>query len=124
MLRIVQTEIGKALPTKVIFKPIDSENGRSLALKSILKEGGKETAFILTPDEFSKVFSPERLKLLILVRRRPDLSISDLSKNLDRKREAVSRDIRFFEGLGLIRFQKRARTRIPSLIVEEISIRL
>jgi predicted transcriptional regulator len=52
------------------------------------------------------------------------LSITELSKILGRKREAVSRDIRFFEGLGLIALEKHAKTRVPKRVVQEIAIKL
>src|SRR5208337_5576938 len=105
MLRIMQETKEGAFATKVVFKPVDTEQEKSRALKEIIKSGGKgeeDTVFLLTPEEFSKVFSPERLRLLKLVRKRPELAISEISRNLGRRREAVSRDIRFFEGLGLI----------------------
>lgn len=116
----------RAFATKVVFKPVDTEQEKSPMLKEIIKDRGKseEIVFLLTPEEFPKIFSPERLKLLRLFRKRPELTISEISRNLGRKREAVSRDIRFFEGLKLIELQKHARTRVPKRVVQEISIRL
>jgi len=127
MLRIMQGTREGSFATKVVFKPVDTEQEKSRKLKEIIKDSGngeEETVFLLTPEEFSKVFSPERLRLLKLVRKRPELAISEISKNLGRRREAVSRDIRFFEGLGLIELQKQSRTRVPKHVVQEISIRL
>ncbi len=112
---------------KVVFKPVDTEEEKSRALKEIMKgssKGEEETIFLLTPQEFSKVFSPERLRLLVLLRKRPELTISEISSALSRKREAVSRDIRFFEGLGLIELRKQSRTRVPKRAVQEILIEL
>ena len=111
---------------KVIFKSVESEEQKQAVLKSILKEGGAddETLLLLTPEEFSKVFSPERVRLLKLIKTRSDLSVKEISRNLKRRREAVSRDIRFFEGLGLIKLEKHARLRVPKQVVQEISVRL
>lgn len=111
---------------KVIFKSVESEEQKQTLLKSILKRGGAadETIFLLTPEEFSKVFAPERVRLLKLLKDRPDLSVNEISKNLKRRREAVSRDIRFFEGLGLIKLERHARLRVPKQVVQEISVRL
>ncbi len=115
-------------PRKVILKSVENEAQKQALLKSILKEGGAragdETILLLTPEEFSKVFTPERVKLLKLLKDRPDLSVNEISKNLRRRREAVSRDLRFFEGLSLIKLERHARLRVPKQVVQEISIRL
>ncbi|MHB2036939.1 MAG: HVO_A0114 family putative DNA-binding protein [Nitrososphaerales archaeon] len=120
----MQTQVG--LARKVIFKPVETEEEKHRLLKSLLKESGRkdETIFLLTPKEFTQVFTPERLRLVKLVKDRPELTITEISRSLNRRREAVSRDIRFFEGLGLIAFQKRGRTHVPKRVVQEISIRL
>jgi len=113
---------------KVILKSVESEEEKQALLKSILREGGTETGdetiLLLTPKEFAKVFTPERVKLLRLLKNRPDLSINEISRSLKRRREAVSRDIRFFEGLGLIKLERHARLRVPKQVVQEISVRL
>lgn len=116
----------KVSTRKVILKSVVNEEQKQALLKSILKEGGAgdETVLLLTPEEFPKVFTPERVRLLKLLKDRPYLPVKGISKNLGRRREAVSRDIRFFEGLGLIKLEKHARLRVPKQVVQEISVRL
>lgn len=114
---------------KVRFTPVDNDEEKKRILKDLLanKPGratDETTTFLLTPAEFSKVFSPERLKLLRLVSKEPKLSVTELAGILKRKREAVSRDMRFFEGLGLIKLEKKSREKRPSRVIEEISISL
>lgn len=113
---------------RVILKSVASEAEKQTVLKSLLKKGGAggddETILLLTPEEFSKVFTPERIRLLKLLKDKPDLSVNEISKNLKRRREAVSRDIRFLEGIGLIKLEKHARLRVPKQVVQDITIRL
>ena len=103
---------------RVILKSVSSEAEKQAVLKSLLKKGsagGDETILLLTP---------ERIRLLKLLKDKPDLSVNEISKNLKRRREAVSRDIRFLEGLGLIKLEKHARLRVPKQVVQDITIRL
>ncbi len=111
---------------RVVLKSVSSEAEKQAVLKSILKKcgAGDETILLLTPEEFSKVFTPERIRLLKLLKDNPDLSVNQISKSLKRRREAVSRDIRFLEGLGLIKLEKHARLRVPKQVVQDITIRL
>ena len=111
---------------RVILKSVGSEEEKQAVLKSLLKDGdtGDETIILLTPEEFSRVFTPERVRLLKILKDRPDLSVNKISNSLKRRREAVSRDIRFLEGLGLIRLEKHARLRVPKQVVQEITVRL
>ena len=127
MLHITLEPKSRSTTARVVFKPVDTQEEKSRNLKDIIKTGtmqGEGTVFLLTPKEFSQVFSPQRLKLLKLVRRQPELTITEISEDLGRKREAVSRDIRFFEGLGLIKIQKKSRARLPQRVVQEITIKL
>src|SRR3989338_3202133 len=57
---------------------------------------------VLTPKTFSKVFSPEKIH-----------SISGLAKELERPFESVDRDIKYLEGLGLIKLRKKEKAKIP-----------
>ena len=119
-------QTSKKFHQKVLFRPVDTKEQKPRLLREILKERSPKeaTVFLPTPEEFSKVFAPERLKLLKLVANRPELSVSEISKILERRREAVSRDIRFFDGLGLLKLEKHARSRVPKWVVQEITVKL
>ncbi|MBS3145428.1 hypothetical protein J4414_01360 [Candidatus Woesearchaeota archaeon] len=68
---------------------------------------------VLTPKTFSKVFSPERIRLIFTIRNEKIHSISGLAKELERPFESVDRDIKYLEGLGLIKLRKKEKAKIP-----------
>ena len=68
---------------------------------------------IFTPDIFAKVFSPERLKLILAVKQENTRNIYQLAKALGRPYEAVHRDITYLEGMGLLKVRAKGRKRLP-----------
>ena len=64
----------KAFATTVTFSPVESDEEKNREIKQIIDKAktGEETTFLLTPEEFSKVFTSERLRLLRLVRNKPE----------------------------------------------------
>ncbi|MFH1916030.1 MAG: hypothetical protein ABIJ21_02085 [Nanoarchaeota archaeon] len=79
--------------------------------KGILKQA--ETVIVLTPETFSKVFSPERIKLLKRIYKNNVKNIYQLAKELDKPYEVVFRNIKYLEGLGLIEIKDKDNTKIP-----------
>jgi predicted transcriptional regulator len=69
---------------------------------------------ILTPEIFYKVFSPQRTKLILHVQSNKTMNIYMLAKALNRKYEAVHRDIKFLKGLGILNIKEIAKKKIPS----------
>lgn len=69
---------------------------------------------VFTPETFSAVFSPERVRLM-LVLRKWDGNIYRLAKMLGRPYEAVHRDITYLEGFGFIKVKSVGRNRLPRL---------
>lgn len=69
---------------------------------------------VFTPETFSAVFSPERIRL-ILALRKWDGNIYRLAKKLGRPYEAVHRDISYLEGMDLIKITSKGRSRFPRL---------
>ena len=72
-----------------------------------------ERTIILTPETFAQVFTPQRMRLLLRVKRNKINNIYQLAKELGRPYEAVHRDVKYLEGFGLIKIKKRERERIP-----------
>ena len=62
---------------------------------------------------FHKIFSPARLKLLSFLSRNRDkeFSVGELSDLLERKQEAISRDLLHLE--GLVKLERKGRKTIP-----------
>ena len=72
-----------------------------------------EKTIIMTPEIFSKIFSPERVKLILKIECNNIRNIYQLAKELHRKYEAVYRDIRFLEGFGIIKIKDKDKKKIP-----------
>lgn len=72
-----------------------------------------EKRIIVTPEVFAKIFSPQRLRLLLKIKKNHVKNIYQLAKNLGRKYEAVHRDIAYLEGFGLIKIKSKDKKKIP-----------
>lgn len=72
-----------------------------------------EKTIIITPEIFAKIFSPERIKLILKIKRNKLTNIYQLAKSLNRKYEAVFRDIKLLEGFGIIKLKEKDRKKIP-----------
>jgi predicted transcriptional regulator len=91
---------------KAIWKDPDSFAGQRL--------------IVMKPELFPKIITVERLRLLKALEKNPK-SMGELAKILDRPREAVSRDFKKLEFWGLVEFERRGKTKVPSR-VGEISV--
>lgn len=69
---------------------------------------------VFTPETFSAVFSPERVRLMLALKDW-DGNIYRLAKKLNRPYEAVHRDITYLEGFGFIKIKSVGRRRYPRL---------
>lgn len=76
---------------------------------------------VMTPEKFSSVFSPQRLKLLRVLKKTKIHSVQELATLLNRPYEAVYRDIKYLEGLELLETKMENHHRVP-LLTEGISI--
>lgn len=72
-----------------------------------------EKRIIVTPEVFAKIFSPERIKLMLKIKRNNIMNIYQLAKELDRKYAAVHRDIKLLEGFGVIKIKEKDNKKIP-----------
>ena len=72
-----------------------------------------EKTIIVTPEIFAKIFSPERIKLMLKIKRNNISNIYQLAKGLHRKYEAVYRDIKLLEGFGIIKLKDKNKKKIP-----------
>ncbi|MBI2144503.1 hypothetical protein HYU17_05145 [Candidatus Woesearchaeota archaeon] len=69
---------------------------------------------VFTPETFSAVFSPGRIRLLLALEHWNG-NIYQLAKALGRPYEAVHRDIAYLEGVGFIKIASKGRSRFPRL---------
>src|SRR3989344_3244930 len=72
-----------------------------------------EKTIIMTPEIFAKIFSPERIKLMLKIKRGNIMNIYQLAKELNRKYEAVHRDIKLLEGFGIIKLKDKNKKKVP-----------
>lgn len=79
----------------------------------IIDKKRAEKTIIMTPKVFAKIFSPERIRLMLKIKRNNIMNIYQLAKELDRKYEAVHRDIKLLEGFGIIKLKEKDREKIP-----------
>jgi predicted transcriptional regulator len=73
---------------------------------------------VMTPDTFAQVFSPERIRLMKRIQRNDITSIYQLAKELGKPYEVVFRNIKYLEGLHLIKLTKKENRQVP--VMEEI----
>lgn len=66
-----------------------------------------------TPKGFAKAFTPERIRLLLIMKKKNFNSISDLAKEISRPFESVHRDIKHLESVHLVELKKDNKTLKP-----------
>lgn len=80
-----------------------------------------EHTLITTPELFAKIFSPQRIRLIMALKKNKDMNIYQLAKMLNRKYEAVHRDISYLKGFGFIKI-KQTKKGVIARIDEPITI--
>jgi len=77
-------------------------------------------------EAFRRVMTPERLKVLHVIREKRPKSIYELAKLLDRDRRNVIKDLEMLEMLGLVEFEEekhgKRRSRKPVVPYDEIEV--
>lgn len=69
-----------------------------------------------TPKGFAKTFTPEKMRLLLLMKKKNFDSISDLAKELSRPFESVHRDIKHLESVHLVELKKDNKSLRPIIM--------
>ena len=103
-------------PIKIVSSIAEYEAEVRRKLKEGRLEKAPEKAVVMTPETFCKVFSPERIKLLQRICLHEVKSIYQLAKDLGKPYEVVFRNIKYLEGLGLVRIVENGRKRVPRLV--------
>lgn len=94
----------------------------SLTMEKIMKDKRKHV-IVMTPEVFCKVFTPERLRLLVYLNKNKTASISDLARKLCRRFEAVHRDLKYLEGFYVVKMRRNEANKVP-YIDENINVRM
>ena len=100
------------------IKIVESVSAYGREINNKLKRGEitkPVRGIIMTPETFSKVFSPERIKLLQRINRNNVKNIYQLAKESGKPYEVVFRNIKYLEGIGLIKLVEKDKKKIPHL---------
>jgi len=98
------------------------------ALKRVERgeEFHEEKIVVESLDVLRKILTPERLRILQVIRSEKPKSIYELAKLLDRDRAAVVRDLEYLQQLGLVEFEEekhgKRRSRRPIVPYDEIEV--
>ena len=98
------------------------------ALKRVERgeEFHEEKIVVESLDVLRKILTPERLRILQVIRSEKPGSIYELAKLLDRDRAAVVRDLEYLQQLGLVEFEEekhgKRRSRRPIVPYDEIEV--
>ena len=71
-----------------------------------------------------KILTEKRLELIDAIKEHPKENIDSLSKILKRKREAISRDLRILQSMGIINMKTIGKNRIPFIQKQYIVVPL
>ncbi len=69
----------------------------------------------LSDEEKNRVLTPERLKLIRIIKNKKPEGVSELAKLVDRRMDAVSRDLKILKFYGFLDFVKTGKKKIPKI---------
>jgi predicted transcriptional regulator len=76
----------------------------------------EEVIFLpLTDEGWKTIFTERRIELIKKIMEKKPKSVNELVKALKRHQEAISRDLKYLERIGLIKIEKRGKNRAPSV---------
>ncbi len=107
------------------IKIVESISKYNRELNEKIKKGGLEKlVLVMTPEMFTKVFSPERIKLLQRIHLNKIRSIYQLARELNKPYEVVFRNIKYLAGIGLIKIVSKDHKKIPHMTCKLLSVDL
>lgn len=110
---------------ETVFRIGSMEDFDRDVLEAMKREEGEDKTVIYVQNlrTVSRILSPKRLELLKALVDNPGVGVNELAKMLNRKTEAVSRDISYLRSHGIIetsRGRKTIATAVPKRVVIEI----
>jgi len=113
---------------KVIVRPLEEDFDEiAEAFKKIEKgEAVKDEKIVVESlDTLRKFLTPERLKILQVIKEHRPKSIYELSKIIKKDRRNLTRDLELLESIGLIEFEKsddKKVKKMPVVSYDEIQV--
>ncbi|HZX20435.1 MAG TPA: hypothetical protein VFF13_05460 [archaeon] len=104
----------------------DMEEDERQLQKGTDKNQPKNVLYLKSYEQLNKLLSPAKLDLLRFIIRLSnegeDKSVSEIAKELNRKQEAISRDLQQLKGLKLVDLRRINRSVIPFTDLDSINI--
>lgn len=76
----------------------------------------------LTEEEKNRIITPERLRLIRIIKEKKPRSVSELAKLVGRRVDAVSRDLRILEFYDFLELLQSGKQKIPKMEKEALLI--
>jgi len=119
----------KVKEIKIAVRPLDEDREEIVeAFRRVERreEFREEKIVVESLDALRRVLTPERLRILQVIRNRNPSSVYELAKMLGRDRAAVTRDLEVLELLGLVEFEEerkgKRKSRRPIVPYDEIEV--
>lgn len=114
---------------KVVVRPLEEDMEEVVdAFRKVEKgEGFKDEKIVVDNlDDLRRILTPERIRILQVIKNRKPKSIYELSKLLERDRAAVMRDLEHLSKLGFVEFKeekrKKRKSKKPIVPYDEIEV--
>lgn len=86
---------------------------RALGIPEIFPE--EVVILPLTNEEWKILFTERRIELVKTITNKRPRSVNGLAKLLKRHQEAVSRDLKYLENIGVVKIEQNGKNRTPSI---------
>jgi len=94
------------------------------AIKNPESAPDKVIVISLTDEEKNRILTPERLKLMRIIKEKKPKSVNELAKLVDRRMDAVSRDLKILKFYGFLELIQSGKQKIPKMKKETLLISL
>jgi len=119
----------KVKEIKVVIRPLEEDLEEVVdAFRKVegREEFKDEKIVVDNLDDLRKILTPERIRILQVIKNGKPNSIYELSKLLERDRSAVMRDLEFLSKLGFVEFKeerwKKRKSKKPIVPYDEIEV--
>jgi len=102
-------------------KELEEDINRFFDNPDLVEEEPEEVLF-LTPEQFSSIFTKNRVKVLKTIEDAKPKSMADLVGKVGRSKESVSRDINFLGKTGIIKIEQYGKYRRPEVVGRNLCV--
>jgi len=89
------------------------------------RKGQSEERIVLhSISDLNKILTPQRYRLICMLKKKKPRSINILAKLLGRDRANVQRDLKYLEGLGLVSLEEHKLETTPTFNFEKILVEI